>query len=309
MIVRNFEYLLALYQEGHFGNAAKSCNVSQPTLSAGIKQLEEDMGVQIVRHGRRYDGLTVEGMRVLAWAQQMYDDCKGLERELSALREGTEGEYRLGMLPGTAVMASILSVALAKKIPLLQQSISIANSSALFHAIRERELDMALVHLEDVTGENFDTHLLYRESLILFQVDKTKELRSVTWEHLLDTPLCLLNSSVPEVANARLRQCTAKIIRTDSIDVLAAQVATGKYAAVLPQSFAGKLIEIPHLQAITIASPLAHFSVGFIAAKSGLKSGASHTLLDMIHKTELAVSLRSTLSVYRRLRRKSATSK
>ena len=52
MIVRNFEYLLALHREGHFGNAAKSCNVSQPTLSAGIKQLEEDMGVEIVRHGR-----------------------------------------------------------------------------------------------------------------------------------------------------------------------------------------------------------------------------------------------------------------
>ena len=74
MIARNCEYLLALHREGHFANAAKSCNVSQPTLSAGIKQLEEDTGVQIVRHGRRYDGLTPEGIRVLAWAKQMYDD-------------------------------------------------------------------------------------------------------------------------------------------------------------------------------------------------------------------------------------------
>ncbi|WP_322359313.1 LysR family transcriptional regulator [Pseudomonas sichuanensis] len=110
MIVRNFEYLLALHREGHFGNAAKSCNVSQPTLSAGIKQLEEDMGVEIVRHGRRYDGLTSEGMRVLSWAQQMYDDCKGLERELSALRRGIEGQFRLGILPGTAGVAPTLSI-------------------------------------------------------------------------------------------------------------------------------------------------------------------------------------------------------
>ncbi len=119
MIVRNFEYLLALHREGHFGNAAKSCNVSQPTLSAGIKQLEEDMGVEIVRHGRRYDGLTSEGMRVLSWAQQMYDDCKGLERELSALRRGIEGQFRLGILPGTAGVAPTLSIALAEKTPLL----------------------------------------------------------------------------------------------------------------------------------------------------------------------------------------------
>lgn len=39
------------------------------------------MGVEIVRHGRRYDGLTSEGMRVLSWAQQMYDDCKGLSEK------------------------------------------------------------------------------------------------------------------------------------------------------------------------------------------------------------------------------------
>jgi len=49
MIVRNFEYLLALNQERHFARAAAACRVSQPTLSAGIKQLEEDMDARIVR--------------------------------------------------------------------------------------------------------------------------------------------------------------------------------------------------------------------------------------------------------------------
>ena len=49
MIIRNFEYLLALHQERHFSRAAVICSVSQPTLSSGIKQLEEDMRVQIVK--------------------------------------------------------------------------------------------------------------------------------------------------------------------------------------------------------------------------------------------------------------------
>ena len=90
MIVKNFEYLIALDREGHFGRAAKSCNVSQPTLSAGIKQLEEDLGVEIVRHGRRYDGLTLEGGTVLAWAKKIERDCDGLESDLSALKRGLE---------------------------------------------------------------------------------------------------------------------------------------------------------------------------------------------------------------------------
>ena len=93
MIVKNFGYLIALDQEGHFGRAAKSCNVSQPTLSAGIKQLEQDLGVEIVRHGRRYDGLTSEGETVLAWAKKIESNCEGLERDLSAQKRGLEVKF------------------------------------------------------------------------------------------------------------------------------------------------------------------------------------------------------------------------
>jgi DNA-binding transcriptional LysR family regulator len=49
MIVRYLEYLVALARERHFARAAGACNVTQPTLSAGIKQLEESLGVLIVQ--------------------------------------------------------------------------------------------------------------------------------------------------------------------------------------------------------------------------------------------------------------------
>ena len=305
MIVRNFEYLLALYREGHFGNAAKSCNVSQPTLSAGIKQLEEDMGVEIVRHGRRYDGLTSEGMRVLAWAQQMYDDCKGLERELSALQRGIEGEFRLGLLPGTSGVAPTLSVALAEKIPLLKQSILVTNASSLVQAIRENDLDMALMYFEDMSGENFDTHLLYRERFFLFHAAKTQQSRNTTWEHVLSRQLCLLNSAVSGSIQDKLAQCTAQTICTDSMDLLSAHVATGKYSAVLPQSLAGRLAHIPNLHAIAITEPMSHTNVGFVAGKNAFESPMSRALLEMVHTPELAASLRSVISIHRRFQPKS----
>ena len=130
MIVKNFGYLIALDQEGHFGRAAKSCNVSQPTLSAGIKQLEQDLGVEIVRHGRRYDGLTSEGETVLAWAKKIESNCEGLERDLSAQKRGLEGQIRLGVLSATSIMASILSLALAERMPLLEQCICTAQQDS-----------------------------------------------------------------------------------------------------------------------------------------------------------------------------------
>ena len=74
MIVRYLEYVVALARERHFARAAAVCNVTQPTLSAGIKQLEESLAVLIVERRQRFVGFTPEGERVLAWAQRMLAD-------------------------------------------------------------------------------------------------------------------------------------------------------------------------------------------------------------------------------------------
>ena len=71
MITRHLQYLTALARERHFARAAAACNVSQPTLSAGIKHLEESLGVLLVERGQRYVGLTPEGERALAMAQRV----------------------------------------------------------------------------------------------------------------------------------------------------------------------------------------------------------------------------------------------
>jgi DNA-binding transcriptional LysR family regulator len=58
-------FLIALAQEQHFGRAAETCGVTQPTLSAGIKQLEEMLGVLLVQRGSRFIAFTPEGQRTL----------------------------------------------------------------------------------------------------------------------------------------------------------------------------------------------------------------------------------------------------
>jgi DNA-binding transcriptional LysR family regulator len=99
MIVRYLDYLVALARERHFAHAAAACNVTQPTLSAGIKQLEESLGVRIVERRQRFVGFTLEGERVLAWAQRMLVDYGGLTQELSEMREGLSGQLRISAIP------------------------------------------------------------------------------------------------------------------------------------------------------------------------------------------------------------------
>ena len=68
-MIDKLEFLLALARERNFSRAAESCGVTQPTLSAGIKQLEDSLGVLLVNRSSRFHGLTAEGERVLEWAQ------------------------------------------------------------------------------------------------------------------------------------------------------------------------------------------------------------------------------------------------
>ena len=82
------ELLLALARERHFGRAAEACGVTQPTMSAGIKQLEDTLGVMLVQRGSRFHGFTPEGERALDWARRIVGDARTLRQEMDALKRG-----------------------------------------------------------------------------------------------------------------------------------------------------------------------------------------------------------------------------
>src|ERR671930_2315097 len=102
------EYLMALGRERHFGRAADACGVTQPTLSAGVKQLEEQMGVLLVNRGSRFQGFTPEGERVLDWARRIVGDARSMREEINALRRGLSGQLRLAAIPTTLAMVAAL---------------------------------------------------------------------------------------------------------------------------------------------------------------------------------------------------------
>ena len=84
-MIDKLEFILALAREQHFGRAAETCGVTQPTLSAGVKQLEEQMGVLLVNRGSRFQGFTPEGERVLDWARRIVGDSRSMRDEINAL--------------------------------------------------------------------------------------------------------------------------------------------------------------------------------------------------------------------------------
>jgi DNA-binding transcriptional LysR family regulator len=298
LIIRNFEYLLALNKERHFARAAAACSVSQPTLSAGIKQLEEDMDVLIVKRARKFEGFTPEGERVLAWAQQMLEDCVRLKRELHELRDhGMNGPFRLGMLPATSALSSVLTIPFSEKFPDLQISTMTADVDRLLQAVRHGDIDVALTYIDEPVTDGLDAYALYRERMFLFTSAGVGEESRVTWAEVATLPLCLLRSAMPRSAELQLDR-PAKVVYTDSTAVLAAHLNTGRWSTVLPQSLASTLPPTPSLRAIAIAKPVEQANVGFITVKSNPLPVTVHAFMEMAHEPRMVSAIRAMLTAY-----------
>ena len=90
--LRHLRAFSAVGNELHFGRAAEALGVTQPSLSSALKPLEDQLGVQLVRRGSRFLGLTPEGERVLEWARRIVGDARALKQEINSLKDKLSGD-------------------------------------------------------------------------------------------------------------------------------------------------------------------------------------------------------------------------
>ena len=244
------EMFIALAREQHFGRAADSLGITQPTLSAGLKQLEESLGVQLVRRGSRFGGLTPEGQRALVWARRIVGDAGRLREEMRAARAGLAGHLRLAVIPTALTRASALAAAYAARHPNVAFTILSRNSGEILAMLENFEADAGLSYLDNEPLGRVTTVPLYRERYAaLCPPDHPLAGRSeIGWGDLGGVRLCLLT---PDMQNRRIInrafmeagvQPTARM-ESNSTVVLASHVASGGWVTVLPREVAGFLAE------------------------------------------------------------------
>jgi DNA-binding transcriptional LysR family regulator len=120
MNIRHLRYFVALAREHHHGRAAAACNVTQPTLSEAIRQLERELAVPLIyRNGPRFQGLTAEGERALDWARRILADQDALEQELAEMRDGLIGTLHFGVIPAAMPMAPLVTSTFCHNYPLV----------------------------------------------------------------------------------------------------------------------------------------------------------------------------------------------
>lgn len=84
VLVQPLAYLKALAREQHFGRAAQACHISQATLSAAVRKLEDELGATLILRDSRFQGLTQEGVRAVEWAHHILGDFDAMRDEVAA---------------------------------------------------------------------------------------------------------------------------------------------------------------------------------------------------------------------------------
>ena len=202
-MIDKLEFLLALAREKHFGRAAESCGVTQPTLSAGVKQIEEQMGVLLVRRGSRFQGFTPEGERVLEWARRIVGDTRNMRDEINALRHGLSGRLRIAAIPTALAMVAALTTPYREKHPNVQFTIYSRTSVEILELLENLEIDAGITYVENEPLGRVSMIPLYHEHYrLLTSADAPLGNRdSVTWAEVAQVPLCLLT---PDMQNRRI---------------------------------------------------------------------------------------------------------
>ncbi len=298
MITRYLEYIVALARERHFARAADACNVTQPTLSAGIKQLEASFGVLIVERRQRFVGLTPEGERVLAWAQRILADYRGLEQELGESREGLIGQLRIGGIPVGLPALGFLTTRFAARYARARFQIVSQTSREIQRGLDEFAIDVGVTYLDNEPLSRVRTTELYRERYVL--ITHADELmvsrKSISWAEAARLPLCLLTPSMQNrrILDAYFQQAGTEVqavMETNSLVTLWSHLRFGHWSTVVPHTFLLLLGQPEHLVALPLVDPLGSHTIGLVASSRDPLTPLTRQLIAFVEEVDLAADI------------------
>src|SRR4029079_10301173 len=162
-MIDKLDFILALARERHFGRAAETCGVTQPTLSAGLKHLDEQMGVLLVNRGSRFQGFTPEGERVLEWARRIVGDTRAMREEITSLRHGLSGRLRIAAIPTALAMVAALTTPYRLRHPNVQFTIYSRTSIEILDLLDNLEVDAGITYIDNEPLGRVSSVPLYQE--------------------------------------------------------------------------------------------------------------------------------------------------
>jgi LysR family transcriptional regulator, hydrogen peroxide-inducible genes activator len=167
MNIRDLRYLVSLADHRHFGRAAATCFVSQPTLSTQIKKLEDELGVALVERAPRRVMLTPVGQDIAARARRILDEVDQLSEIARRTRDPEAGTVRLGLFPtlGPYLLPHVVP-RIRELFPRLELLLVEEKTEVILRQLREGRLDAGVLALP-LHDDQLHIEALFEEPFLL----------------------------------------------------------------------------------------------------------------------------------------------
>jgi LysR family hydrogen peroxide-inducible transcriptional activator len=242
MNLRDLRYLVALADERHFGKAAERCFVSQPTLSAQIRKLEEYLGVPLVERQPKRVALTATGEKIVQRARLLLQEADAIVELAKTDRDPLAGPLKLALLPTVGPYLLPHEVGrLKREVPQLKLMLYEYQTEHLLERLRAGEIDVGVLALP-VPLDGLESAELYDEPFTLAvpashplaERDRVRieDLRGET-VLLLEDGHCLREQALEVCSRVPVNE--AQDYRATSLETLRQMVAAGHGITLLPE--------------------------------------------------------------------------
>ena len=243
MTIQQLEYILAVDQFRHFAKAAEYCRVTQPTLSAMIQKLEDELGVKLFDRAMQPVCPTRVGEKVIAQARAVLAQASQVKEIISEEKRSLSGTFRLAVLPTIApYLLPRFFPQLMEKYPELDVRVTEMKTKDIRQALRDGEIDAAILAslLEDAAlseeilfYEQFYGYVSRKEPLFKHDVIRTSD---ITGERLwlLDEGHCFRDQLVRfcQMEAVKLHQMAYHL---GSMETFMRMVESGKGITFVPE--------------------------------------------------------------------------
>ncbi|MEK0165248.1 LysR family transcriptional regulator [Phaeobacter sp. JH20_36] len=263
--LKDLRLLSALARHRHFAKAAQDCGMSQPAFSMRIRNLEERLGVSIVRRGNRFQGLTEEGLMIVRRARSILDEAKALEQEVAAARGEVTGTLVLGVVPTATAYAAQMVDRLHLTHPRVLARIEVLSSLVIQQRLFDGTIDAGVTYHDSLGPDQVTIQPLYEETYVLVApeamvVDRGHGADSISWAEAAELPLSLLE---PQMQNRRILdrifadQGLRPQVRSDSSGFMSAIVMAraGSVATILPEALMDALGPLSGARVLRLVDP------------------------------------------------------
>ena len=301
MTLTELRYIVTLAQEQHFGRAAERCFVSQPTLSVGVKKLEDELGVLIFERSKSAVRLTPVGETIIAQAQKVLENAQGVYELAKAGKNQLAAPLKVGAI---YTVGPYLFPHLIPQLHQVAPDMPLYIEENFTHVLRDKlrtgELDAIIIALPFQEADAL-TRTLYDEpfSVLMPANHPWAELSSISAEALNDKSLLLLGEGhcfrdqVLEACPATRRgdHTAATTVESSSLETIRHMVASGLGISVLPLSAVESHHYAPDVLAVRpLSEPTPYRTVAIAWRASFPRPQAIDVLADSIRLCSLSSS-------------------